>query len=106
MAKRVCPTPGCPTLIGPDQRTCADCARARDKARGTRQDRGYDANYDRERKRWKRILDSQPWPCWRCRQLIFPGFPWHLGHSDDRTVIQGPECPSCNLSAAGKASHR
>ena len=32
---------------------------------------------------------------------------WHLGHADhDRGITMGPECTLCNLSAAGKASHR
>ena len=107
MSKRVCPTPGCPNLTagGP----CTGCARERDAARGRRQARGYDRDYDRTRARWQRRLDAgETVMCWRpdCATVIDPAH-WHLGHDDhDRSIIRGPECPPCNLSHAGQAAHR
>lgn len=106
MGRKVCRTPGCPTII--DSNTyrglCPPCARARDKTRGTRAQRGYDTTYDRERRDYKhRIEAGETILCWRCGQPVDTDF--HLGHSDDRTHTKGPEHPTCNLKAAGKASH-
>lgn len=40
--------------------------------------------------------------CWRCDNPIDPKN-WDLGHDDwDRSIYRGPECPSCNRSAAGR----
>lgn len=103
MAKRVCCEPGCPTLT--DTTRCTEHTRQRDKARGTRQQRGYDAEHDRERAKWKAILDRRPWPCGRCPEQIMPGQLWHLDHTDDRAGYIGPSHDHCNLSAAGKAAH-
>jgi hypothetical protein len=38
--------------------------------------------------------------CWRCGQHIAPGSTFHTGHSNDRGVVLGAECVSCNLSTA------
>lgn len=111
MAKRVCSEPGCPNLTTPGARggRCKDCAREADRARGTRQERGYDAQHDRLRAAWQRIL-NRPAPV-QCTSpsCLTPGEPvnphdWHLGH-DDQRQHRGPEHPACNLSAAGRASH-
>lgn len=107
MAKRmrVCSTPGCPALTA--TRRCTECQAQHERDRGTRQERGYDAHHDALRAQWKRKLDAEPHPCWRCGNLIYPGYPWHLGHDDDdRSVHRGPEHEHCNLSAAGRAAHR
>lgn len=46
VALKVCAEPGCPN---PSSKTrCIDCTRTRDRARGTRQARGYDAQYERQ----------------------------------------------------------
>lgn len=105
MAKRRCID--CPALIdGPGR--CVDCDRKKDRARGTRQDRGYDAAYDAEHREYQRRMDSgEVFTCWRCAELgrPHPVDPrpgrWHLGHSnDDRSVIRGPQCPASNLATA------
>lgn len=45
--------------------------------------------------------------CWRCGRTIPPGTAWHTGHDDnDRTVIRGVECVTCNLSAASRKASR
>ncbi len=102
MAKRPCLD--CRT---PSEATrCPDCTRTKDRARGSRQDRGYDRDYDRTRAEWQRRIDSgERVCCWRCDTPV-TGRAWHLGHDDhDRSVIRGPECEPCNLRAAGLASH-
>lgn len=107
MTKRVCPTPGCPTIIDQHARRCPDCARQHERNRGSRQDRGYDKHHDRERKRWTKILAQTDVPCARCQEPINANTPWDLGHTDDRTTWTGPEhAANCNRSAAGKAAHQ
>lgn len=94
-ARRVCTEPGCPTLT--DTGRCDQHKRQADRARGSRQERGYDAAHERERKRWARLL---PLPCARCGRLIQRTDKWHLDHTDDRSGYLGPSCAACNVSAA------
>lgn len=102
---RVCSKPGCPTLT--TDRRCTEHQAQYERDRGTRQERGYDAHHDALRAQWQAELNVRPIPCWRCKELIYPGYPWHLGHDDDdRTVYRGPEHELCNTRAAGRASHR
>ena len=110
MSRRVCLD--CPTIYDPHERgaragRCPDCARQADRARGTREQRGYGAEHQRTRADWQRRIDAgEHVTCWRCGAPI-TGREWHLGHADqDRSITRGPECTLCNLSAAGKASHR
>ena len=101
MAYRVCID--CPK-VGPWQRgRCPTHDRVRDRARGTRQARGYDAPHDRLRAAWQRHLDTgQLVACWRCGSPIDPKR-WHLGHDDhDRTKYRGPECVECNTATAAR----
>lgn len=89
----------CPRLAtkGPH---CDTHAEAAEKARGSRQQRGYDVDYDRERLRIAReMMAGKVFVCWRCREPVEPGSDWHLGH-DDRRRIKGPEHATCNLTAA------
>lgn len=103
---KVCATPGCPVLT--NQTRCPAHTRQRDRARGTRQQRGYDAAHDRLRASWQARLDAgETVHCWRCltrgvHTRIDPTN-WHLGHDDhDRNVYAGPECPPCNLATASR----
>jgi hypothetical protein len=48
MTVRVCLESGCPTLTRGTR--CRDHERAKDKARGTRQERGYDATFEAQLK--------------------------------------------------------
>lgn len=102
---KVCPTPGCPTLIPVKARHCVPCAQDCERARGTRQQRGYDAEHDRLRKRYAHKVASGTAFCARCRQPITPGQSWHLDHTDDRTGYLGASHALCNLSTAGRAAH-
>lgn len=100
---KVCIVPGCPTLTHGTR--CSEHERARDKARGSRQARGYDARHDRLRATYQRSMDEgETYTCWRpeCGRAIDPNA-WHLGHDDhDRSQYRGPECPSCNLATASR----
>jgi hypothetical protein len=107
MAKRPCLEPGCPVLV--DAGRCTKHRRALDRARGTRQERGYDAAYDQVHREYQARMDAgEVFICWRCPEIGRPSHPvdprpgrWHLGHSnDDRSVIRGPQCPASNLATA------
>lgn len=114
-AKRVCACTGCtvhpgscPMLV--DKGRCPPCARVTDRARGSRQQRGYDAAYDRERRRWAPkvaacTVHCHAPVCLMPARLILTGQAWQLGHDDNRN-IRGPEHARCNLSAGGKSAHR
>lgn len=110
-AKRVCSQPGCPELT--DTGRCPWCRRQADRARGTRQARGYDRHHDRARRRAVSAATPQT-PCARCHHPLGDTRPAHLDHDDTRTgylgLSHGTPCPTCgvtcNLSAAGTASHR
>ena len=105
MVKRVCARPGCPAIIDAAayKGLCAQHRAERDRQRGTAAQRGYDAEFRRIRVMWvERISTGEVVLCWRCNQPV--GMNFHLGHDDSRNIV-GPEHPSCNLTAAGKASH-
>lgn len=106
MTVRVCVEPGCPALT---RRTrCADHERAKDKARGTRQERGYDAAHDRLRAQYQHRMDEgETFTCWRCAErgvvTVLDPTRWQLGHDDsDRDKYRGPECIPCNTATAGR----
>lgn len=98
VALRVCAEPGCPELT--DQTRCTAHTRAKDKARGTRQQRGYDAAHDALRARWAPKVATGRVHCARCKQRISPLEPWHLDHTDDRTAYLGPSHERCNTGHA------
>lgn len=109
MAKRVCAEPKCPVLIDQGSR-CVAHTRERDRARGTRQERGYDADYDRAHRDLQRRMDAgERFECWRCPELGRPAHlvdprpgRWHLGHDNaDRSILRGPQCPDTNLATSG-----
>lgn len=105
-APHPCPEPGCTTPVPAGTSRCPAHTRARDKARGTRQSRGYDAGHDRARRTLAPLVAMGHATCWRCGLPITPGTEWHVGHDDhDRSITRGPEHAYCNLSAAGRARH-
>jgi hypothetical protein len=98
---RVCSEPGCPNLQ-PESR-CPSHRRAYERGRGTRQQRGYDAKHEAERKRWEPIVANGAVKCWRCLVPLDPELPWDLGHDDqDRSKYRGPEHVRCNRATAGR----
>ena len=99
---KVCIEADCPTLTNTTR--CTTCERAKDKARGTRQQRGYDAAHDRLRAACQRRMDEgETFDCLRCTKPIDPSY-WRLGHDDhDRSIYRGPECVPCNQATKGRA---
>lgn len=105
MTLRICAEPGCPRLVNTGR--CADHRREREQARGSRQDRGYDAGHDRLRREWAPKVATGNVRCARCGELIRRGQAWDLGHDDhDRSKYNGPEhAGPCNRAAGGRAAH-
>lgn len=97
-AKRVCPTVGCPALT--DGGRCERHRREHERARGTRQQRGYGVQHAAERARWAPLVATGTVACWRCGEPIPPDGPWDLGHLDDRSGYGGPEHVRCNRATA------
>lgn len=94
---RVCSVPGCPTIHDGTTSRCDTHAAQHERARGTRQQRGYGSAHDKLRAEWAPKVATGTVPCWRCGQLISSHTPWDLGHDDkDRTRYRGPEHPRCN----------
>lgn len=58
--------------------------------------RGYGADHQRERAKWKPRVQRGDVDCARCGEPIEPDDHWDLGHTDDRTGWTGPEHASCN----------
>jgi hypothetical protein len=98
---KVCAESGCPTLT--HNTRCTTHERAKDRARGTRQARGYGAEHDTLRAIYQsRMNQGETLNCWRCDKQIDP-HAWHLGHDDhNRAVYRGPECVPCNTATAGR----
>ncbi|KZE90634.1 hypothetical protein AVP41_00153 [Microbacterium sp. TNHR37B] len=103
---KVCSEPGCPTLTRGSR--CTTNQRAKERARGTRQQRGYNGNHDRLRAEWAPIVAAGTVRCANptCGRPIRPGQAWDLGHTEDRTAYRGPEHAACNRSEGGRATHR
>lgn len=98
---KVCSIPGCPNLQAESK--CAEHRREAEQARGSRQQRGYGAEHEAERKRWAPLVATGNVKCWRCGEFIPPGAAWDLGHHDtDRTKYRGPECVGCNRATSGR----
>jgi hypothetical protein len=79
---------------------CWDCQRAHDRQRGSRQQRGYDAQHDALRAQLVAALD--PWaPCPRCGHALGPDAALlDLMHNDQRTGWLGLGHRRCNRDTA------
>ena len=97
---RVCTD--CPTLI-PTGTRCPTHQTERERARGTRQQRGYNTTHQHLRAHYQTRMDAgETFQCWRCNTLINPAA-WHLGHDDNnRDQHRGPECIPCNTATSGR----
>lgn len=102
-AQKICAKPGCPAITS--GRLCTTHSREADKARGSREQRGYGQAHRTARQALAPQVATGTVKCARCGEYIQPGAAWHLDHSDDRTGYLGPSCARCNLSAAGKKAH-
>lgn len=105
---KVCPTPGCPTLVR--QGKCSTCSRAADAARGTTTERGY--GWKHQKRRAELLANLKPGtPCPRCGRPMHPGDALDAGHSTPLTLDAGAvadrlECASCNRSDGGRLRHQ
>ncbi|WJZ27877.1 HNH endonuclease [Arthrobacter phage 1191A] len=75
-------------------------------AKKTTAQRGYGNDHQIIRKKWQRIIDQGETKCARCGKPIQPDMPWDLGHTEDRTGYNGPECVPCNRGAGARNSTR
>ena len=108
MPKRLatpCSNRSCPNL-----KPCPEHMRQAERARGTRQQRGYDWRHEQMRKAWKPKVEAGQVDCLAVVCLmpirrILIGQDWDLGHTPDRKTWTGPEHAKCNRSAGGHASH-
>ena len=96
MTKRVCLEPGCPTLVSGTR--CSTHARERDRARGTRQQRGYDADYVRQLGTPEFVQATR---CAQCGEPFTLDNPKTGGHTvalrhDGRGSAVEPQCRRCN----------
>jgi hypothetical protein len=106
MPYRVCIEPGCPTLIDKAEGKRCKAHRATfEKRRGTKTERGYGAEHQRERRRLAPIVARGRTRCSRCGELIRKGSAWVPDHNEDRTGYRGASHAECNNSAAGLAAH-
>lgn len=64
--------------------------------------RGYGSTHQRERAKWEPIVKRGDVKCARCQEVIKPDQAWDLGHNDDRTGYNGPECVPCNRGAGAR----
>jgi hypothetical protein len=102
MLNRPCLEPGCPRLQ-PATR-CAEHTRAKDRQRGTRQQRGYDAQHDQLRAHLVAAYHPAD-PCPRCRQPLGPDpSALDLMHNDQRTGWLGLGHQHCNRATAKTAA--
>lgn len=103
VSKRVCAEPGCPALTPAGTTRCTQHARTHDRQRGNRQQRGYNAAYDRERRRVKVQVALGNVRCWRCGKPISKDEAFDLGHDDNnRAIIRGAEHVKCNRATRGR----
>ncbi len=95
-----CRHPGCiqPARGG----LCPTHQAERERARPSRQARGYGAAHDKLRKQWAPKVATGRVKCARCNKPIKVGQSWDLGHSDDRTSYRGPEHRKCNRATMGR----
>jgi len=104
---RVCSEPGCPELIeqGARDGRCDRHRRARDKARGSRQERGYDHVHELTRAELLPLAYGQV--CRYCGQRMWPHQHLVLDHTADRTGYRGivhadyRDCPAGGNAAEG-----
>lgn len=102
MSLKVCPIPGCPTLV-PSGRC--------EQHRQTTTERGYGKQHQAERAQWAPLVNAGLIDCRRGSQClapdvrIQPGEPWELGHPDAACAApKAPEHRRCNRATATHAS--
>lgn len=104
-AKRICAKVGCPSTATGSY--CPTHQAEAERARGSREQRGYDHAHRQLRKQWAPKVATGEVICGRCGQAIRPGQSWALDHDDrDRSKYLGPSHATCNNSAGGRNAHQ
>lgn len=85
MTLKVCAEPSCPVLTKTTR--CPEHTRAKDRARGTRQERGYDTEH--ERLRAELLPQAYGRRCIYCGERMWPHQHLDLDHTDDRKGYRG-----------------
>lgn len=106
MAGRRCSASGCPKILTDGSRTCPAHLRAREQARGSRRDRGYDAAHDRLRAAWQARLDAGEviYCADGCGTRVDPAS-WDLGHDHVNGGYLGPMTAEHNRADGGRRAH-
>jgi hypothetical protein len=78
---------------------------AKKKRQLSRHARGYTNAHVARRRQLEPLVATGQVACSRCNQLIEPGQPWHLDHTDDRRGYLGPSHATCNLRAAANKTN-
>jgi len=74
---------------------------------GNTTQRGYGSAHQALRARIAGQVKAGAAVCWRCGQLIQPGQPWDLGHTEgDRGSYAGPEHRWCNRAAGARNANQ
>lgn len=100
-----CAQPGCHELIPAGTRSgkCTEHDRADDRARGSRQGRGYGAEHDRAR---ASIPDAYGDTCIHCGQRMWPHERLVPDHTEDRSDYRGIVHASCNAREGAQRGNR
>lgn len=68
--------------------------------------RGYGPEHKRLRRRWAREVAQGLVNCARCGGFIYPGEPWDLDHTPERSGYLGPSHRACNRATATHRAKR
>jgi hypothetical protein len=66
----------------------------------------YGAAHQRERKRWRQLIDTGQVNCCLCGTWLEPGSPFDLDHQPGTDQYRGAACPSCNRSEGAARGNR
>lgn len=95
---RVCSEPGCGELV--EAGKCVAHRREYDKARGTREERGYGTEHRATRAAL--LPEAYGTPCSLCGRYMFPHHKLDLDHTADRKGYRGIVHAHCNRSDGAK----
>lgn len=60
----------------------------------------YGYQHQKERARWKPIVEAGGVNCARCGNPIIPGTKWHLDHNDNGEGYRGASHATCNVATS------
>lgn len=101
MRYRVCTEDGCPVMVTGGHSRCDDCRRAYERKRGSKAERGYDAEFQREKRKLKA---TNPTHCEHCgypfteQRLMQAGHAVAVRHGGSAEDGLKPHCVPCNAA--------